>query len=99
MRSATAGAISVNRTCTTSLLLTTVSTRRRACRSPRFANVIRRSASGRSRFALASVVVIRLCSNRLVARLARISRSCAGPPPRRGPFVGVGMVVVLLPVW
>src|SRR5512139_3974775 len=55
-----------------------------------------RSASGRSRLALASVVVIRPCSNSAVARFASMSRSCAGPPPRRGPLVGVGMVVALL---
>src|SRR3954471_8112935 len=33
---------------------------------------------------------MRSCSNSAVARLASISRSCAGPPPRRGPLVGVG---------
>src|SRR4051794_28498535 len=64
---------------------------RRACRSPRLAKVISRSASGRSRLAFASVVVIRSCSNSDVARLASISRSCAGPAPSRGPLVGVGM--------
>src|SRR5262245_49057372 len=72
-------------------------TRRRADRSSFFAKVTRRSASGRSRLALVSVVVIRPCLNSEVARLASISRSCAGLPPRRGPLVGVGMV--LLPVW
>src|SRR3954467_12722616 len=80
-----------------------VMTWRRACRSPRLAKVTSFSASGRSRFAFASVVVIRPCSNSEVARLASISRSCAGdpprgggggPPPRRGPLVGVGMSVL-----
>src|SRR3954471_19245407 len=71
-----------------------VITWRRACRSPRLAKVTSFSASGRSRFALASVVVIRPCSNSDVARLASISRSCAGDPPRRGPLVGVGMSVL-----
>ena len=47
------------------------------------------------RFAFVSVVVMRPCSNSAVARLASMSRSCAGPPPRRGPLVGVGIVVLL----
>src|SRR5688500_17539801 len=71
-----------------------VITWRRACRSPRLAKVTSFSASGRSRFAFASVVVIRPCSNSEVARPASISFSCAGPAPRRGPFVGVGMSVL-----
>src|SRR3954465_13017700 len=90
------GAISVNSSWTTPLSRTTVSTRRRAARSPRLAKVMRRSARGRTRLAFAWVVVIRRCSNSWVARLASSSRSCAGPPPRRGPLVGVGMSVVLL---
>src|SRR3954453_15323613 len=90
------GAISVNSSWTTPLSRTTVSTRRRAARSPRLANVMRRSARGRTRLAFASVVGIRRCSNTWVARWASSSRSCAGPPPRRGPLVGVGMSVVLL---
>src|SRR3954453_16625395 len=72
----------------------TVITWRRACRSPRLAKVTSFSAYGRSRLALASVVVIRPCSNSEVARLASISRSCDGDPPRRGPLVGVGMSVL-----
>src|SRR3954453_11341351 len=68
-----------------------VITWRRACRSPRLAKVTSFSASGRSRFALASVVVIRPCSNSDVARLASISRSCAGDPPRGGGG-GVGRI-------
>src|SRR3954463_5571788 len=52
---------------------------------------MRCSAYGRSRFALLSVVVIRPCSNSADARLASISRSCAGLPPIRGPLLGVGM--------
>src|SRR4051794_16675432 len=71
-----------------------VITWRRACRSPRLAKVTSFSASGRSRLALVSVVVIRPCSNSDVARLASISRSCEGDPPRRGPLVGVGMSVL-----
>src|SRR5882757_8169255 len=66
-------------------------TRRRAARSSRFAWVIRRSASGRSRLAFVSVVVIRPCLNSDVARLASISFWWAGLPPRRGPLVGVGI--------
>src|SRR3954470_2412988 len=71
-----------------------VITCRRACRSPRLAKVTSFSASGRSRLALASVVVIRPCSNSDVARLASISFSWEGDPPRRGPLVGVGMSVL-----
>src|SRR5687767_11541942 len=59
--------------------------------SPRLALVINFSASGRNRFALASVVTIRPCSNSWVAKLARISRWCAALPPRRAPLVGAGM--------
>src|SRR5690606_12652095 len=80
----------------TSRSRTTVSTCRRACRSPRLALVISRSASGRSRLALASVVVIRPWRNSAVARLARIRRSCAGLPPNRRPFGGVGIALLLL---
>src|SRR6185436_16950160 len=83
--------MSLNRAYTTSLSRTVVSTRRRAARSPRLAFVISRSASGRSRLALVSVVWIRPCLNSEVARLASINRSCAGLPPRRGPLVGVGI--------
>src|SRR5947208_1558869 len=83
--------MSANSVCTTDLSRTTRRTRRRACKSPRFANVTNRSASGRSRFAFASVVVIRPCSKSAVAKLPRISRSCEGPPPKRGPLVGVGI--------
>src|ERR1700710_2620336 len=72
----------------------TVITCRRACRSPRLAKVTSFSAYGRSRLALASVVVIRPCSNSEVARLASISRWCAGDPPRRGPLAGVGRSVL-----
>src|SRR5437763_1430540 len=86
--------MSANRWWTTSLSRMTVITWRRACRSPRLAKVTSFSANGRSRFAFASVVVIRPCSNSEVARLASISRSCAGDPPRRGPLVGVGMSVL-----
>src|SRR3954447_25379977 len=86
--------ISANRVWTTSLSRMTVITWRRACRSPRLAKVTSFSANGRSRFAFASVVVIRPCSNSDVAKLASISRSCEGDPPRRGPLVGVGMSVL-----
>src|SRR5262249_9269175 len=82
---------SVNRVCTTPLSVITVSTWRRACRSPRLAKVIRRSANGRSRRALASVVVILPCSNKAVARFARMCRWWAALPPSRGPLVGVGI--------
>src|SRR5699024_9061285 len=70
-------------------------TRRREARSPFFALVMRRSACGRSRFALVSVVVIALWRNSSVARPAMIIRSCAGDPPSRVPLVGAGMVVLL----
>src|SRR5690348_14108263 len=86
-----AGAISVKSSWTTLLSVMVVSTRRRAARSPRLAKVIIRSASGAIRLALVSVVVMDRCVNSCVARLASMSRSWAGPPPSRGPFVGVGM--------
>ncbi len=60
--------------------------------APRFALVISFSATGRSTRARASVVVIRPCSNSAVARFETISFWCAGLPPRRGPFLGVGIV-------
>jgi len=56
-----------------------------------FANVIRRSATGRRRLAFVSVVWMLLCVNSAAARFASSRRSCAGPPPRRGPLVGLGM--------
>src|SRR3954466_8908592 len=90
------GAISVNSSWTTPLSRTTVSPRRRAARSPRLAELLRRSARGRTRLAFASVVVIRRWANRLGGRLARRSRSCAGRPVGGGPLVGGGMSVVLL---
>src|SRR3954469_20458890 len=49
------------------------------------------SARGRSRLAFDSVVLIFPCRKSSVARLARMSFSCAGVPPRRGPLVGVGI--------
>src|SRR5699024_575949 len=70
-------------------------TRRREARSPFFALVMRRSACGRSRFGLVSVVVIALWRNSSVARPAMIFRPCAGYPPSRVPLVGAGMVVLL----
>src|SRR4051794_38289139 len=92
-RSAKRGAISVNSSCTTDLSRTVLRTSRRLCRSPRLALVISFSATGRSTRALVSVVVIRPCSNSWVARLATISRWCDGLPPRRGPFLGLGMAL------
>src|SRR6188472_4770736 len=79
--------------CTTVLSRTVFSTSRRLCRSPRLALVISFSATGRSTRALASVVVIRPCSNSWVARLATIRRWWDGLPPRRGPFLGLGMAL------
>src|SRR4029450_6245506 len=61
----------------------------------RLATVMRRSAWGRRRLALASVVRIRPSENRALARLAMSSFSWAGPPPRRGPLVGVGIWLFL----
>src|SRR6476661_5866535 len=89
------GAISAKRRWTTPLSRTTVMTRRRACRSPRLAKVMRRSASGRRRLAFASVVVMRSCTNSALARFASINRSCAGLPPKREPLVGVGICTPL----
>src|SRR3954468_455964 len=86
--------MSSNSACTTPLSRIVESTWRRLCRSPFLALVISFSANGRSTRALASVVVIRPCSKRLVARFATISLWCAAPPPRRGPFLGVGMVLL-----
>src|SRR3954449_2810296 len=77
--------------CTTDLSRTVLSTSRRLCRSPRLALVISFSATGRSTRARASVVVIRPCSNSAVARFETISRWWAGLPPRRAPFLGVGI--------
>src|SRR5690606_21300155 len=91
-RSATSGALSVKGSRTTDLSWMTDSTRRRACRSPRLAKVMRRSARGRRRLAFVSVVVMLLWVKRAAARFASSRRSCAGPPPRRGPLVGWGMI-------
>src|SRR5699024_5698432 len=68
------------------------STRRREARSPFFAFVIIRSATGRRRLALVTVVLICLCSNSWAAMLLSMRRSCVGDPPRRGPLVGVCIV-------
>src|SRR5512133_789430 len=87
--------MSANRVCTTALSRTTVRTWRRAATSPRLAKVISRSAWGRRRLALASVVRMRPSENRARARLAMSSFSWAGPPPRRGPLVGVGIWLFL----
>ncbi|COY81989.1 Uncharacterised protein [Mycobacterium tuberculosis] len=50
-----------------------MSTSRRLCNAPFLACVISFSAYGRSARAFGSVVVIRPCSNRDVARLAKIA--------------------------
>ena len=77
------GPIWANRVCTTrspvppSLLrlgVITPSTWRRACASPRLAEVISFSAYGRSLRARASVVVIFPCSKSAVARFASMCR-------------------------
>ena len=68
-------------------------TSRRLCRVPFLAWVISFSAYGRSARALGSVVLIRPCSNRDVARLARIAFWCEDDPPRRGPLVGLGIAI------
>src|SRR4029453_8080140 len=47
------------------------------------------SATGRSAFALASVVTMPSAPNRVAARLAIISRWWAALPPKRRPFLGV----------
>src|SRR5699024_10974956 len=90
-RSAIAGPISVNKVCSTSLSRIALTTWRRLAIVSVFALVIRCSAYGRRRRALAWVVVISPYSNRLRAKLASINFWCAGPPPKRVPFVGVGM--------
>ena len=79
--------------CTADLSRMTIITRRLAWRSPRLAKVTIRSANGRRRLALVSVVWMRPWVNRAVARFASIKRSWAAPPPRRGPLVGLGIVV------
>src|SRR3984893_6188907 len=66
-----------------------------SCTLPPFALVISFSAYGRSALALATVVVIAPASNRCAARLASSCFSWAGPPPRRGPLRGAGMVGAL----
>ena len=86
LRSWRVGAISSNSFATTSLSVTDFNTRRREWRSPRLALVMSFSASGWTRRALVSVVVIRPCSKSWVARLRRMRRSWVGLPPRRGPF-------------
>src|SRR5450759_2669864 len=48
-------------------------------------------------FAFVSVVTIAPASKRCAARLASRRRWCAGSRPRRGPFVGVGTVLLLHP--
>src|SRR4051794_22693630 len=77
--------------CTTVLSWMVLRTSRRLCRSPFLALVISFSATGRSTRALVSVVVIRPCSNSAVARFETINRWWAGLPPRRAPFLGVGI--------
>src|SRR6266542_5379529 len=70
---------------------TTRSARRREATVPSLAVVISRSATGRRRRALVSVVRIRSSRNSAAARPASISFSWAGPDPRRDPFGGLGM--------
>src|SRR3954451_22151667 len=80
-----------------------LSTSRRLCRlctvpsSAFLALVMSFSATGRSTRALASVVVIRPCSNSAVARFETIRRWWDGLPPRRAPFLGVGILLSILP--
>src|SRR5258708_5080589 len=64
---------SVKSLCVPALSLRRRSTRRRACRSPRRASVISRSANGRNSLAFASVVTMRSCLNRLVAMLFSVA--------------------------
>src|SRR5688500_17010821 len=90
LRSALRGPMSENSLWTTSRSGTTLSTCRRAWTPPSLANVISFSASGRSVFALASVVVIRSWLNRDAASPLNRSFWWAGPPPSRWPFLGVG---------
>src|SRR5437660_2245966 len=54
------------------------------------------SANGRSALALASVVVMPSCVNSDAACPASSNRSCAGPDPSRGPFLGRGTTSLLL---
>ena len=84
------GPISVKSTCTTVLSRMVFSTSRRLCRSPRFALVISLSAYGRSVRALASVVVIRPCSNSAVARFAEDQPLVGGAAAEAGALLGVG---------
>src|SRR5437868_7583507 len=64
---------------------------------PRLALVIRCSAYGRSTLALVSVVTMCSAAKRLAARLDSINRWWAGSLPRRGPFWGVGIRLLLHP--
>src|SRR5690606_37105454 len=89
------GPISAKSVWTTSLLRMTFSTSRRSARVPPFALVMSFSAYGRTALALASVAVIRPCSKGAVARLAKIAFWCDADPPKRAPFLGLGIVVLL----
>src|SRR6188472_2150794 len=77
--------------CVTSWSWIVAITCRRSCTPPFLALVMSFSAYGRNALALASVVTIASAANRLAARLAMISRWCAGSRPKRGPFFGVGI--------
>src|SRR5438093_3346040 len=68
---------------------------RRACTSPRFALVIKRSANGRTALARASVVWMRSATNSEAAKLESMWRWWAGLPPSRGPLRGAGIVLLL----
>src|SRR5215467_545621 len=81
--------------CVTSLSWIVAITCRRSCTPPFLARVISFSAYGRSAFALASVVTIASAANRCAARFAMSSRWCAGSLPKRGPFLGVGIRLLL----
>jgi hypothetical protein len=72
LRSEKRGPMSENSLCTTSRSSITDKTWRRWCTEPFLAFVMRRSANGRSIFALASVVVILSCSNNELARFDSI---------------------------
>ena len=96
MRSAIIGAISVNRTCETPLSVIVLLTMRRLATVSTLARVMSFSAIGRTCLALARVVTTRPCSKSWVARLDRMRRWWAGLPPRRAPFFGVGIFVLLV---
>src|SRR5919197_3223921 len=80
----------------TSRSLMTASTWRFSCSPPFLALVMSRSATGRRALARESVVTIPSEAKRWAAMLAIMSRWWEGLPPKRGPFFGAGIALLLL---